>query len=57
MDKFKLNFIDETIIDVLMERGYRMNGGELIVDKEQLFEVLDLLGEEDELDFEEGDDE
>lgn len=56
MDRYKMLFVDKALVDTLTARGYKIDGNELMVDIEDLAEILDIMGEEDELDFE-GDDE
>lgn len=56
MEKYRLQILDEGVAETLLERGYKLDDNSLLVDADELSDVLDILGEEEELDFE-GDDE
>jgi hypothetical protein len=56
MDRYKMLFVDEALVDTLTSRGYKLSGNELMVDIEDIAEILDIIGEEDELEFEDNED-
>jgi hypothetical protein len=56
MEKYKLYIVDESLAEALVERGYKLEDGGLMVDIEELGGVLDIIGEEDELEFEDNED-
>jgi hypothetical protein len=56
MERVRLDFVDEQVVEVLVERGYKIVDNALLVDQDELMDILNILDDEEELDFE-GDDE
>ncbi len=54
MQKYRLQIVDEGVAEALVERGYKLEDGGLFVDIEELDDILDIMDDEEELDFEEG---
>jgi len=52
MERVRLDFVDEQVVEILMERGYKIVDNALIVDEQELKDLLNILDDEEELDFE-----
>ncbi len=55
MERVRLDFVDEQVVEVLMERGYKIVDNALLVDQDELMDIINILDDEEELDFEERD--
>jgi hypothetical protein len=55
MERVRIDFVDEQVVEVLMERGYKIVDNALLVDQDELMNILNILDDEEELDFEERD--
>jgi hypothetical protein len=55
MERVRIDFVDEQVVEVLVERGYKIVDNALLVDQDELMNILNILDDEEELDFEERD--
>lgn len=51
MERVRLDFVDEQAVEILLERGYKIVDNAIVVDQDELMDILNVLDDEEELDF------